>query len=111
MSFWRTFAGAMCGARIHANGELGDHTSMDAQDVGSSLLLYPNPADDLIHISSMDGDTPGPVEIFTSEGKCIWQDKGINDRAAVDISGWASGLFAVHARTANGALVKRFMKH
>lgn len=55
-----------------------------------SLLVYPNPASDIVTIDA----SPGPLEIFAcSSGDLV----EVSQAHTIDVSGWAPGIYAVRA--------------
>ena len=77
---------------------------VDGLDV-SQIILYPNPASDLLHSNAVNNWQS--IEITDTLGKVVLEA----DALPVDISRLQPGLYLVHATTANGEhLIRKIMK-
>ena len=71
----------------------------------SPLLIYPNPAFDVIHVDESDYDK---LEIRDMSGTVIWKtNQKVN---MLDISSWPSGLYMVHCKNGKQTRYSKFSK-
>lgn len=107
VSFWATYGGALCGARIYPNGTLGDHTGLDERSRASRIRAFPNPATDNLFLD-LAGDEPvlraelinttGAVSAATVQGKML------------HVAALAEGAYTVRLWTRSGMHTARFIK-
>jgi 1,4-alpha-glucan branching enzyme len=88
---------------VDSNPILSVEDKMLAQD----LVLYPNPASNRISITSSLPITE--AIIYTLNGSVIYKEAG-RSLEGIDIAGMEPGLYFVRLRTANGEIVKPFLK-
>lgn len=87
-----------------------DNTLSDSDfDVTSNVKLYPNPAQDVIHIKMSNNLTIGSLKITDNQGRQVSvQNK---DMTVINISSLQSGLYFLSITTDSGKLVnKKFIK-
>ena len=84
---------------------LNGSTGIDEET--NSLKLYPNPANDRLHI---EGCGINKVRIANTIGQTMIE-KNINaDNADIDISGLANGIYLIHIDTQNGTMTRKVAK-
>ncbi len=69
---------------------------------GKPLLIYPNPANDLITIKASSIKS---VTIINTEGKIVYSEKVNNNTATIDISRLAKGVYLVKGELDNNTVV------
>ena len=69
------------------------------QDENSSLIVYPNPATDILSIVTYDVNCSS-VEIFSLDGRLVKSQNANFD--AIDISSLASGLYMINVKMRDG---------
>ncbi|MBL7800353.1 MAG: T9SS type A sorting domain-containing protein, partial [Chitinophagales bacterium] len=95
-----------------ANGCKGISNALNVAGVGIenlsniSLILYPNPATDIITIET-DAQVTG-VELFSAIGQKI--NVTTNAIQQINISDLAAGAYSIIIHTTNGSIQKRFVK-
>jgi len=72
-----------------------------------NILIYPNPAKDDITIES---PLPAIIEISNNQGQFIKTLAIDGSKTAVDISGFASGMYFIKVKMEQGVAVKKFIK-
>jgi hypothetical protein len=75
-----------------------------------SLMLFPNPADQVLNIVLGNGGVNGKIAVLDMLGQevlSIGQPAG--NTARMDVSQLAPGVYFLHARTKAGPVVKRFV--
>ena len=78
------------------------------QDENSSLIVYPNPATDILSIVTYDVNCSS-VEIFSLDGRLVKAPSA--NFNAIDISSLASGLYIIKVRTKDGReCIERILK-
>lgn len=68
---------------------------------GGSMSIYPNPANEVFHISANDVQR---VEVFTREGRKVYEQSYDNFSGTLDIptEGMEAGVYGIRISTANG---------
>lgn len=107
VSFWSTSANAILGARIDANGSLGDHTGIDEASRAASLRVFPNPA-----TAQLIVDLPAEAVILQAE---LISAAGSSSRVhlqghQLDLNALATGAYTLRLHTANTVYTARFIK-
>ncbi len=72
----------------------------------STLQIYPNPASNTIYIKGIS--TTGKAEIFNISGKLLLSKQLTTNQ--IDISPLAKGLYFIKLSTADGSVVRKFVK-
>jgi hypothetical protein len=80
---------------IHQNGS------------GSQIILYPNPASATLNIEGLA--TTAKAEVYDLSGKLLL-NKPLTSHQ-IDISSLATGFYFIKLTTADGSVVKKFVKH
>jgi hypothetical protein len=80
--------------------------SQPAQDYSNGLLIYPNPVNDVLHVS-------GSVEviaytIYNMQGQEVY--KGGSDSLEVKTAGFANGIYNLEIETDRGVVNRKFIK-
>lgn len=112
VSFWAAFSGSLYGARIYANGELGDHTGI--ADLGAeqaSLQIFPVPASGLFSVWLPAAPTVKSVQAIDASGRSTdlpftWH----SDHWVVDPASLANGPYALRVITASAVHGGRFIR-
>lgn len=109
VSFWRTNGGDLYAARIHANGELGDHTGVEELATVQRILVQPNPSRDAIRVSSPERITR--IRVFDTQGR-QWNERStpLTSSVGIDITGLPQGVYSVEVATAGSIAFARFVK-
>ena len=78
---------------------------------GSSLRLYPNPADEWVRWSVSDKPIRGKISIFQVDGTQIWQELIRSEHnGMVSVSGWKPGTYLISVQTEKTTYLGRFLK-
>ena len=85
-------------------------TGVEALLGAPAFSLAPNPATDHILVTATDGALIQSIEVFASNGALMHRSATPGARAAIDVSAWTHGLYAVQVRTAEGMTSQRFVK-
>lgn len=77
----------------------------------SKIVLYPNPATDIINLASEDGENYG-IQIIDMLGRTLMTDEAAFERGYVDISNFGTGIYNVVVIDNNRVLgSKKFVKN
>ena len=76
-------------------------TGLYETTVSETISLYPNPAGETLQLSE-----PALLRLFDLQGKLLMLGEG----NLLDLSGLAPGLYLLHAQTAKGLAVKKFLR-
>jgi len=75
----------------------------------SKLIVYPNPAKDIINLPSFVVD--GVISISDISGRIVWQnDTQSTLNQSIDISTFNSGLYIMHVQVENRVYIAKFLK-
>ena len=89
------------------NFEIQDNVGInDAENAASFVTLYPNPAQDIINLRSIDNMST--VNVFDVFGKNVANYEVSGNEAQVNVSKLASGMYVAKIATENGIVVKKF---
>jgi hypothetical protein len=111
-----------CGTYTY--GETEDYTVNIAagsitrpQDNGSlvntdkiEVLVYPNPATDLVNIELTQAATEAKLVIVNALGQVVYQSEISENRHTLDMSTFASGLYLMQIKSSEGELTERIVK-
>lgn len=103
----RLFAGRTDGLWVRdlATGIDNEHPS--PQD---ALSLYPNPADDLVQVRvAIQGQVV--IELIDAQGRVIRDQRSLEHRHVLDVSGCAPGAYVVRVVHASGSEERRLLVH
>jgi len=88
---------------IHIVG-IGDVTVED-----QTLKVYPNPARETITIENNGNRNMEALSVINALGQVIYTEKNINPHIhTLNLSGYASGLYAIHIKTDRGLVIRKF---
>ena len=90
--------------QIHINGNGG--IGVD-EDVVTSLILYPNPVKDILHVGC---DNMQRYDIFSVDGKLIKSSQTNNNEEAIDCSDLESGIYMLRITSNKGVVTRRIIK-
>ena len=76
-------------------------------DVAEDMLLYPNPAENIITINSSG---LASIEITNVQGQLMESIKTIGNKIGINVSAFPSGVYVVEVKTANSIEVKKLVK-
>lgn len=75
-----------------------------------SVSIYPNPVNDVLHISIYNSDLPYSVSITNLIGECIIEFKNLTDHALLKTNELQSGMYLLKVSSSLGSNTMRFMK-
>lgn len=80
-------------------------------DLDAEMMIFPNPARDVLHIELADGEENIQIEIRDIHGKTVFSDYWPSNKSRVlDISSLRSGNYFVEIRTENKVISKHLIK-
>lgn len=82
-----------------------DHWSL-TENQETKLIVYPNPASDLLHIEAKDVCR---LDVFNALGQCVISEKMAKDETQLDFSDLPNGLYLLKVETKNGVASRRFV--
>ncbi len=95
---------------IHRIEVIGYFESMDELHQKQQLHVFPNPANDILHISiNNKSQETGNLEIFDALGRSCFKDTKFK-RSSLDISALEKGLYILRYSSNNGSSSKQFIK-
>ncbi len=83
------------------------NTSGISKPSASALQVYPNPANEIIHISC--GDVINTISISNINGSLIMKSLIGNNSTSFDVSGLAAGIYVMQVKTTNETLSHRLV--
>ena len=110
VSFWTTIGATVHGARIYADGSLGDHTGMDESMAHRPLSLYPSPASSLLTIELPDAGPLSSIRAMDARGRRVALNATRqSDRLLADVSALPGGLYVLELVLGTSLRTARFM--
>ena len=93
---------------------IDENATTDVQEPGfaSSILVYPNPANDRLNLSfTQPLTTEGMVLVSDVQGRTLSQHKVGQDtqRLELDLAGFADGVYFLTVNTSSGVFAKKFV--
>ncbi len=79
-----------------------------AKDPG--LRVYPNPANDRLHLVLPGSTTQGTISVFDSQGALVLKRGAVGSDNAIDVAPLNPGLYLVRVQTAGKTYSKSFVK-
>lgn len=73
----------------------------------ASISLYPNPANEFLHITLTSLSNPLKIEIYNQLGQCIYTK---NFENKIDVSAFPSGIYFMEIKNDKGTSRKKFIK-
>jgi len=86
----------------------GVFTGADDQVLAPGLMIFPNPAADVLNISADRELGTAPVAVFDATGKRVITSTLLNGR--LDVSGLSTGVYLLEVNSGDGLLHRRFTK-
>jgi uncharacterized delta-60 repeat protein len=80
--------------------------STSSFDAANAFVIYPNPAQNVLHLQSNNFTSIKAVKIYDLQGKVVLEDT--ND--TINVSNLSKGLYIVKISTEEGEVTKKFMK-
>lgn len=73
--------------------------------------LFPNPAADIINVTSLNGATLNSYNVMDPSGRVLLSSEGIHaEQIQVNLQALAAGFYLIEIQTSEGRLVRRFNK-
>tara|TARA_B110001450_G_scaffold13655_1_gene12854 strand:- start:1248 stop:2378 length:1131 start_codon:yes stop_codon:yes gene_type:complete len=76
-------------------------------DVINDVIIYPNPANEILTIQS--NNLISPISIYDITGKLVLQNRGNSNEIILDISNLKSGLYLIKSSIENSSIKRSFM--
>jgi ligand-binding sensor domain-containing protein len=87
---------------------LKDQNSATGDETGTTLSVYPNPADRFIVINTLVA--PTGIRIYDLTGKTVMTPDSRIAPCVIDVSSLHEGIYFVRVETANGTSARKFIK-
>lgn len=88
-----------------------NHDGLEDRTVEPNILLYPNPANDVVNICIQDVIASlKEVELYDINGRRLRAAKGSGQQVQISVSDLARGMYFVKIYCGENAVVKRFVK-
>jgi len=88
----------------------GQTSSVNAESLAESMVIYPNPAKDVIEISG-DNNITSELTITDIQGKVMLNTLLQNNRMKLDISGYNNGVYFVELHSDKGSRIQKLVVH
>lgn len=75
----------------------------------NSLLVYPNPASDVLNVE-LEENRITLLEVYDITGKQVLSQQNKLNRVSIDISGFPSGIYQLKIQSDNGSISRKFVK-
>lgn len=111
VSFWMSSNYDLYAAKIFPNGDVGDHVGITEAGAASTFELFPDPATDRITIRITRFEHIQAVRVITLDGRpCLMLNAPASAPLTMDVSGLASGCYAIQAEIDGAVRSRVFMK-
>ncbi len=78
----------------------------------AQLLVFPNPANDVVHVHFNGGNLIYDLKIFNSQGQIIQQTPQVmQQHISMDTHQWAPGIYVIQVQTQQGIINKKVIIH
>ena len=94
----------------HLNAVMCSTTAISTFAGGGRLQLYPNPAQDQLHITLPRGEHKGELRILDALGRVVLTQQVVSTTAAIDVRGIAPGSYRCVLTSATDRVVSGFVK-
>lgn len=84
-----------------------ESTGIEEKYANESILLYPNPATDLLKIRSPKGSM---ISVYSIDGKKLENIKSYSEETTIDISNYNKGFYFLYVKTDQGVYTNKFIK-
>ena len=74
-----------------------------------ALVIYPNPASNLLHIKVANGNADYRLVVYSALGEKV-AEQAISATTSIDISKWANGVYLLHVTGSGYLMSKRIVK-
>lgn len=74
------------------------------------VTIFPNPAAKSLSISLSSGKSIDQIEVLTTHGRSIYNNRKVRNDLSIDVSGLPSGMYLLKASHSNGSELHRFAK-
>jgi len=85
--------------------------NIESLDANIEVLIYPNPANEMIIVESISRDNAGEIviTIFNVNGEMMLQQNSLRSKTEIDISTLVSGLYLLRVESRYGIAMKKFV--
>ena len=81
------------------------HTGVD------NVLLYPNPGNDIITLSSVNNTIINSIDVYDVMGKKVLEQEGGNTNVTFSVLSLSKGIYFVKVKTGDGIITKKLMRN
>ncbi len=91
--------------------QVGSQVGLNEYGSSDIISIYPNPATDLLYISSLIENDPIEIKIYSIDGQLLRTLDFKNDKVVcLSIDQWSKGVYHVHVKLASAAYTMPFVK-
>jgi hypothetical protein len=91
--------------------QVGSQVGLNEYGSSDIISIYPNPATDLLYISSLIENDPIEIKIYSIDGQLLRTLDFKNDKViCLSIDQWSKGVYHVHVKSAARAYTMPFVK-
>lgn len=74
---------------------------------GETILIYPNPANNLVTITGLDNGFIGSISIYNAMGQVLLSEKKTGSQLSIETGNLNSGIYFINIKTEKGELITR----
>ena len=84
----------------------------DQSDFSSTIQVFPNPTNDRITISGMNGNYSGKtsISVYNLQGQLLLQQSANQETVEINLNSLAKGMYVLKLNSSNNYVVKRIIK-
>ena len=99
------------GCTEYTQVQVGSQVGLNEHGSSDIISIYPNPATDLIYISSLIENDPIEIKIYSIDGQLLRTlDFTSSNLICLSIDQWSRGVYHVHVKSASVAYTMPFVK-
>ena len=86
------------------------YTSIKETEKDEKVIIYPNPAKDILNIYFANANTFSEISIYTITGELVYHSSISDNNMKIDVANLSSGVYVVKFNSANEVDVRKFVK-
>ena len=99
-----------CDSIVHYNITVGEGISSISDDTFAAVILYPNPASDMCHITGLTAGVRTDITIYNAFGQAVKEVSSENEKVSVDLQGMQAGVYTVRMVQNKETILRKFIK-
>lgn len=107
---WESETAFGCDSTMHYRITVGTGETGISDGHFANVKIYPNPVDDVCHISGLAAGVHTDIRIFNVYGQMVKEISSENEEVTIDVQGLKAGIYSVQLVQDGASVVKKFVK-